>query len=302
MSLTNFPNGVTSFGVPVIGSGGQIPSSTGSYFFVHSGTGNAGNAGKTTKKPMATIDQAINKCTANKGDVIIVMPGHAEVLGAAGAITADVAGITIVGLGVGTSRPKLTFSAATSTFIISAANVTIDNLYLDMADTVDAVAQAFDVGAANCTIKNVDVLMSTVTYQATSCIITDVNCGNLKVLNCKFLAPDVGANEAINLTGVTDGVEIKNCVVAGDFAVAPIHNPTGNVLTNLLISDCVLKNDQAGDFALELVSASTGFLVRNFYHTSALATAVDPGACFSLECYACHGVDKNGLLTPAVDS
>jgi len=63
-----------------------------------------------------------------------------------------------------------------------------------------------------------------------------------------------------------------------------------------------LKNDHSGKFALELVSACTGFLVRNYYHTDALLTAVDPGACFSFECYACNAVDKNGVLTPAVAS
>jgi hypothetical protein len=300
MGLSHFPKGVSSFGIPVIGSG--IPPTTGSYFFVHSGTGNAGNVGKDPSSPLAKIDQAINKCTANKGDVIVCMPGHAETVAAAGSIDADIAGITIVGLGNGTNRPKISFTLATSDIDIDAANITIDNFYLDMCDTITSVAQAFDVNAANFTLRNCEVLMSVGSVIALSVVVTDANAHNMTLDNVRILSPVAGAEEGIKIVGAHNGLVIRDCVVNGDFSVAPIHNPTGNVATNILISDCFLKNDQAGDFALELVSACTGALVRNYYHTNALATAVDPGSCFSYECYTCHAVDKNGLLTPGVDS
>ena len=125
MGLTNFPNGITSFGVPVIGGSGLIPATTGTYFFVSSGTGSNSHSGKNPAEALATIDYAIGKCTDSKGDVIVVMPGHAETISAAGGITADVAGITIIGLGNGGLRPIITFSGTASTFVISAANVTV---------------------------------------------------------------------------------------------------------------------------------------------------------------------------------
>lgn len=54
---------------------------TGSIFFVHSGTGvNALGGGRNPDAPLATLDYAIGLCTANKGDMIFVMPGHAETL------------------------------------------------------------------------------------------------------------------------------------------------------------------------------------------------------------------------------
>jgi hypothetical protein len=249
-----------------------------------------------------TIDEAINKCVAERGDVIIVAPGHAETVTAAAGIDIDVANVSIIGIGNGSDRPTISFTTATTADIdIDADNILIDNIYFDLTG-VDELAAPIDVNAANCTIKNCEFLMADASGQAVNAITTDVNAGNMKVLGCKFLAPNAGAAEAIKIVGAINGVEIKNCFAAGDFSVAPIHNPTGNIATNLLISDCVLKNDNAGEFALELVSACTGSLVRNFYHTDTLATAVDPGACFSFECYACHQVDKNGVLTPGVDS
>jgi len=249
-----------------------------------------------------TIDAAINKCVAERGDVIIVAPGHTEDVVAAAGIDVDVANVSIIGLGNGDDRPTINFTTATTADIdIDAANILIENIYFDLTG-IDKLAAAIDVNAANFTLKNCEILMADSDGQAVNAITTAAAAHNLKILNCKILAPNAGADDGINITGAINGAEIKNCFIAGDFAVAPIHNPTGNIATNLLIQDCVLKNDNAGEFALELVSACTGFLVRNYYHTDGLATAVDPGSCFSFECYACNAVDKNGALTPAVAS
>jgi len=249
-----------------------------------------------------TIDAAINKCVAKRGDVILVAPGHTEDVVAAAGIDVDVANVSIIGLGNGDDRPTINSATAkTADIDIDAANILIENIYFDLTG-IDELAAAIDGHTANLTLKNCEILMADSGGQAKNAITTAAAAHNLKILNCKILAPNAGADDGINITGAINGAEIKNCFIAGDFTVAPIHNPTGNIATNLLIQDCVLKNDQTGDFALELVSACTGFLVRNYYHSDGLATAVDPGACFSFECYACHAADKNGLLTPAVDS
>ena len=249
-----------------------------------------------------TIDAAINSCVAERGDVIIVAPGHTEDVVAAAGIDVDVANVSIIGLGNGDDRPTINFTTAkTADIDIDAANILIENIYFDLTG-IDKLAAAIDVNAANFTLKNCEILMADSDGQAVNAITTEAAAHNLKILNCKILAPNAGADDGINITGAINGAEIKNCFIAGDFTVAPIHNPTGNIATNLLISDCVLKNDKTGEFALELVSACTGFLVRNYYHTNALATAVDPGGCFSFECYACHQADRNGALTPVVDS
>jgi hypothetical protein len=60
MPYTNFPKGITSFGVPVIGSG-QIPTTTGSYFFVDSNTGASGNDGSSPQNAISTIDAAVGR-------------------------------------------------------------------------------------------------------------------------------------------------------------------------------------------------------------------------------------------------
>jgi len=88
------------------------------------------NGKGTYLKPWRTIDYAIGRCTASRGDIIAVMPGHAETLTTAGGITSDVAGVAIVGLGHGSLRPTVTLGAAAADWAVDAANCAFVNLSL----------------------------------------------------------------------------------------------------------------------------------------------------------------------------
>ena len=81
-----------------------------------------GNKG-TYLQPFATIDYAIGKCTANRGDIIMVMPGSTETITTDGGIAVDVAGVAIIGLWNGTQRPKILIDAAAAAVGVSSANV-----------------------------------------------------------------------------------------------------------------------------------------------------------------------------------
>lgn len=70
MALTNFPNGISSMGIPVYGVG--IPPIRGTYFHVFPGTGSDGNNGRSKDKPLATFGKAYDLCTTNRGDGIII--------------------------------------------------------------------------------------------------------------------------------------------------------------------------------------------------------------------------------------
>ena len=104
----------------------NLPVTSGRIFFVSS-TGNSdtggrasdGNEGRDPSVPMATIDAAVARCRANKGDMIVVMPGHSE--DPTASITLDVAGVWVYGLGWGASRPTITFGALAATLSMAAA-------------------------------------------------------------------------------------------------------------------------------------------------------------------------------------
>lgn len=79
MGLTNFPHGITSFGIPILGNGNLIPSGT--LFFVDGTYGNDGNSGTDPDNAVQTINRAISYCTNDVGDTIYVLPGtYAELV------------------------------------------------------------------------------------------------------------------------------------------------------------------------------------------------------------------------------
>lgn len=70
MTYTNFPNGVTSFGVPLVGGVGGIPL-TGNWYFVNAVIGSDGNEG-TADSPLQTITQAYALCNEGNNDVVVL--------------------------------------------------------------------------------------------------------------------------------------------------------------------------------------------------------------------------------------
>jgi len=71
MGLTNFPNGITSFGLPVVGGGG-IPATFGNVYFVDYRNGSDGNDGKTPLTAKKTLSGAYAVCASNNNDVILI--------------------------------------------------------------------------------------------------------------------------------------------------------------------------------------------------------------------------------------
>jgi hypothetical protein len=101
--------------------------------------------------------------STNRGHVIFVLPGHVESVSSADYFshTSTANSFALIGLGRGTSRPSLTWTAAASTWLIDTANVQIDNfqLFLAGADAAGAaltVAAPITISAAGCGIRNCD--------------------------------------------------------------------------------------------------------------------------------------------------
>jgi len=67
---TNFPNGLSSYGVPVVG--GSVPATFGNVWFVDYANGSDDNSGKTTKRSLKTLSAAYAKCITNNNDVILI--------------------------------------------------------------------------------------------------------------------------------------------------------------------------------------------------------------------------------------
>lgn len=72
MTLTNFPNGVSSFGVPVLGGIGGIPL-TGNWIFCDPAAGSDGNDGSSPEAAVATLYRAHALATAGNNDVVCLI-------------------------------------------------------------------------------------------------------------------------------------------------------------------------------------------------------------------------------------
>lgn len=70
MPYTDFPNGATSFGIPLVG--GMLPPFTGHYFWVNETTGSNANDG-SAQSPFNTLAYALTQCTSGNNDVIFMV-------------------------------------------------------------------------------------------------------------------------------------------------------------------------------------------------------------------------------------
>ena len=204
MSKTNFPKGFP-YGVSIKG----VPltmSHPGGVLWVHSVTGSNGNTGKLSNKPLATIDYAVGLCTASKGDVIIVMPGHVETLTTASALAVDVIGVKIIGLGSGNDRPQITLTPATAGVVLvamSAASTSIENVIFIAG--LDAMTTPILVSAAGVNL-DIEWRDGSATVETATAILTTAAADNLNI-NLKYIGFPAGnaCVSPIQLVGCNNG-------------------------------------------------------------------------------------------------
>lgn len=190
---------------------------TGNIYWVDSGKtttgGDTTGHGSNPDAPFLTIDYAIGRCTANNGDIIYVMPGHAETVAATVGIACDVAGVSIIGLGVGRSRPAITAHAsAIDAISVSVANVHLENLRIIGAASCTAL---INLAGADFTARDLVLEHGAAPVMA----VTVASGGNrFSFRDCVFSATADGPDCGIDIeAGVTGPWEVIGC----DFNYAP---------------------------------------------------------------------------------
>lgn len=240
---------------------------TGTVFHVGSTNANAKDDpshGTRPDNPFATIDYAVGRCTASKGDLILVQPGHAETVSAAAGLALDVAGITVLGMGHGANRPTVSIGTLTSaTVTISAANVTVRNMLF--VTTLDAVVTAIAISAADCRLLNIETRDTSAT-QCVDFISTTAAADRLYISGWTHRGDAAaGADTAITIVG-GDGLVIEDFNLYGNFAVAAIENVT-TACTNATIGGGPRPNyiwtKNSADVAVTLAATSTAHIGPN---------------------------------------
>lgn len=301
--ISNFPrgfaNGVMIRGIPV------VQTHPGKIFWVYNGTalqdgqvgGSDGNKG-TFDQPFSTVDYAVGRCVANRGDIIFVKPGHAETIATATALALDVAGVAVIGLGSGSNRPTFNLTATTSTIAISAANCVFWNCLV--TGGVDAIVAVFTISAADVTLQ---LNYRDVTGQCTDCVLTTAAANRLYIdVNDYDGAAAAGTNAGIAIVG-GDHIEITGRYMSGNFAVGGIDVRT-TATTNLFVHDFqYFRTLNAADiFLVDTVTASTGQVGPNInirlLDNAANITEAITGATFVVQdpVYVVNLAGEKGML------
>ena len=231
-------------------------------------TGSDGNRG-TFNDPFATLDYAIGRCTASRGDIIFVKPGHAENIATATAMALDVAGVAVVGLGVGSLRPTFTLITATTAEIaITAANVSLVNLLIrhNLLDIVRSVS----VAAAYANLqylefRDLSTILNVLTPIKAISTVDDTDNG-LSVTNCKWKGLATGNLEFIEINANMDNFVAEDNQVVSAGTASPFFLSAGTkVQTALSIKRNYLQNaNTGGDLAWDNGGATnTGIIAHN---------------------------------------
>jgi hypothetical protein len=277
----------------------------GNIFFVSSVTGSA-TGGYTPDAPAATIAQALALCTASKGDVIIVAPDHAETIATAAGIDINKAGVSIIGLGNGSNRPTITWSATDSTLAISAANVTLKNFRTKVS--IDEVVSMILVTGAGVTLDTVD-FVETASAQAIQWLLTTNAADQLTIKNCthRQAVAAGSAQKWIQLVGTDHTVIVDNVFQILANASTSSHLISGSTaVVDCLIARNICRFTGATiDIVINLVTTSTGLICDNRIASGtsvATAAAITGDGCFMFNNLWADSAAASGLLAPAVDT
>jgi len=222
MAITNFPAGVSSFGIPQMGNG--VPATFGDVYFVDYRNGSDGNDGKSKDSALKTLSKAYSSVASNKNDVILI-DGDSTVVETA-MITWAKNRVHVVGLngpaGHYGQGAKVSIGTTTAATDIALLQVT---------------------GVRN-TFSNVKFISTNVVAEGLYGV---VEAGEFsRYFNCEFYKSsdldDAGASELL-LNG--DSAMFYNCTIGST------ANETGNIRANVLctatisgkkLRDCYFEN------------------------------------------------------------
>ncbi len=248
---------------------------TGDIFWVDSGNTRGGDTvghGSSPDQPFLTVDFAISQCAASNGDIIYVMPGHAETLSGAADITIDVIGISIIGIGTRNTKPTFTITTAAVDAPISwtAAGCVVDNLRI-VGGKAGGSNVTINIAASYNTIQHCEFIsgagtelgigagLGVITITDTSAAITEIIFDDVTYMGGagndeSFITPTDGSNGTTNCW-------VKNCNIMGTFADDTIQLDQGtNTQTLWRIEDSTLGNLGGNNIVISMDSGGVNFL------------------------------------------
>jgi hypothetical protein len=271
--------------------------------------GSNGNSGKSPQEPFSTIDYAIGQCTANRGDIIYVLPSHTEAVTST-SLNLDVAGVSIIGVGSGAAKPTLTFGATSSRINVTVANCTLQNFRLQagIGDVVTASLHAtaaqntsyidiefyatstfnfingYTLGAANISdgCRWERNYLRTADAGQLALVITAAAANDLKFYNNYVVHAATAAGLLTGAAAEFLGIDVRNNFVQTgqtDGAVGVLVITTGTASSGSITDNDMKTADAAANVAIPI--ASKVYAARNYIAgTDEVGTVVAVGTLF----------------------
>ena len=261
---TMFGTGKQPGGVVIIDDIAEHPQSI---WFVDSEATHAADAvssGRNPDIPFATLDYAISHALMAAGDVIYVMPGHSENIATATSIDVDVAGIRIIGLGSGATRPRFDFDAADSAFDVGASDCVIRGLVFRPGITSTLIGVEIETGVTGTVIEDCEFAVGEAAGTDEFVLALKLTSGNhdtvIRRNTFRTDAADASCTDCIDLAAAASRVRIEDNVFVGNWSTAAISD--GAACTNILIARNKIKVED-GEPGIELNAGTTGIIANN---------------------------------------
>ena len=227
MGTTNFPNGITSQGMPV--TGGGLPATFGTYYYVDYDNGSDNNNGLSMDTAVKTIGQAHTLATTNKHDVIVLSGYSAHAQTEMLSITKNrlhFVGATgrVPGIGMG-ARARVTMGVTTAATDLGVMqNTGVGNTFTNIKfDSGNTVAES---------------------------LYTVVEAGEYSIYNnCEFYkSTDLDETAAAEIANNGDSAQWLNCyigstaVITADNKIRPCMLLTGGIVSGKKCRDNYVEN------------------------------------------------------------
>ena len=285
---------------------------TGNIWYVGStqtGASDTAGYGETPDGPFATLDFAFSSgaVTASQGDIVFVMPGHAETASTdVELFDLDIAGVKVIGLGTGETRPTFTITHVDATCVIGAANCSIHNIRFigGVADLVTILeVEAAAVGTVIDNNYFADTAAGTETLIA---VAVAANADRMRITDNHFnMFVGGDATDCIAFAGGSDSTVIDGNIMVGQWKTNQAITATAALSTNLVITNNYVANaDTSTGLCVKLHASTTGIMAYNSFGGSLNGTepVSTVSAMHIVENYMTDIDDAEGIISATVVS
>lgn len=208
--------------------------------------GNNGNSGLLPELPVATIAQAVTNSAAN--GLIVIGEGSAETLALSQGFA--LAGLYVIGCGMGALRPRYTCSGAVSMFNVTAAATRFRNLYFP-ASTAAATNRLAFVAASG---ELRECYFECGANDTNRAVRVHTGASNTNILDTSFMTTASRPAVGLEFTAATSDCRVERCIFdGGSFGWTDNAFKVTTAATRLTIEDVSLL--RRSDFSS--VTAST---------------------------------------------